>query len=103
MIFVKSARHVKDYQIAIEFSDGAAGVIDLHDTVHHYNAAAQIRDPEKFAEFYLDAWPTLAWKCGFDLSPEYLYQLLTGADPNWVRHASDAIPLVAEEKPRYGI
>jgi len=28
-------------------------------------------------------WPTLAWDCGFDLAPEYLYELATGKRPSW--------------------
>jgi hypothetical protein len=31
---------------------------------------------ENFARFYLDSWPTLAWECGFDISPESLYSML---------------------------
>jgi len=29
-------------------------------------------------EFFLDSWPTLAWECGFDISPESLYLRVTG-------------------------
>ena len=31
-----------------------------------------------FSNFYLDSWSTLAWKCGFDLSPESLYFMVIG-------------------------
>ena len=64
-------------------------------------AAAELRDPGKFADFYLDEWPTLAWRCGFDLSPEYLYELLTGTVPTWSQQSRAATPVVAEEKARY--
>jgi hypothetical protein len=43
----------------------------------------------------------LAWKCGFDLSPEYLYELLTGSVPVWSQQTHAATPVVAEEKTRY--
>ncbi len=33
MISVKSARHVKEHLVAIEFSDGLSSVIDLSDTI----------------------------------------------------------------------
>ena len=32
----------------------------------------------RFVAFYLDAWPTLAWACGFDVAPESLYFMATG-------------------------
>ena len=101
MISVNNARHLKDHLISIEFIDGLSGVIDLRDTIGKYEAAAELRDPGKFADFYLDEWPTLAWSCGFDLSPEYLYELLTGSAPAWARQAHAATPVVAEEKARY--
>ena len=97
MISVKSARHVKDHLVSIEFSDGASGVIDLHDVVNQYEVAAGLREPAKFAQFQLDEWPTLAWPCGFDLAPEYLYELLTGSAPAWSEHAADRVPMVAED------
>jgi hypothetical protein len=101
MISVKNARYLKDHLISIEFSDGLSGVIDLTDTIGKYEAAAELRDPKKFADFHLDEWPTLAWKCGFDLSPEYLYELLTGSVPTWSQQPRTAMPVVAEEKARY--
>jgi hypothetical protein len=33
MISVKSARHVKEHLVAIEFSDGLSSVIDFSDTI----------------------------------------------------------------------
>lgn len=101
MISVKNARYLKDHLISIEFSDGQSGVIDLRDIIDKYEAAAELRDPGKFADFFLDEWPTLAWRCGFDLSPEYLHELLTGSAPAWARQAHAATPIVAEEKARH--
>lgn len=102
MISLLSARYLKDHRVAIEFNDGVAGVVDLAGVIMKYDAAAELRDPAKFAEFYLDSWPTLAWKCGFDLSPEYLYELLTGSPPAWADRTLSTVPRVAEGKPRYG-
>ena len=101
MITVKRAEHVKDHLISIEFSDGVSGIVDLSAVVNKYEAALELRDPERFADFYLDEWPTLAWRCGFDLSPEYLYELLTGSLPSWAQQGRAATPVVAEEKPHY--
>ena len=83
MNFVKSARYLEDYKIFVEFTSGENGVVDLKDTVFRYEAATEIRDQNKFRDFYLDDWPTIAWKCGFDLSPESLYELMTGRRPSW--------------------
>jgi hypothetical protein len=101
MISVKRAQHVKDHLVSIEFSDGVSGIVDLSEVVNQYEAAAEIRDPNRFADFYLDDWPTLAWRCGFDLSPEYLYELLTGSLPAWAHQSHDTTPVVAEEEPGY--
>ena len=38
----------------------------------------------EFKKFYLDEWPTLAWPCGFDLSPESLYERATGKRIEWL-------------------
>ena len=102
MISVKNARYLKDHLISIEFSDGLSGVIDLRDTIGKYEAAAELRDPGKFADFYLDEWPTLAWRCGFDLSPEQLYELLTGSAPSWAGKSVDSTAMVAEAQCHYG-
>ena len=101
MISVKRAHYAGDYLIDIEFSDGVSGIIDLRDTVSRYEAAAEIRDPMKFADFHLDEWPTLTWQCGFDLAPEYLYELLTGSAPSWSEQTLAGVPVVAEHKPQY--
>jgi hypothetical protein len=101
MISVKSARYVKDHLVDILFSDGASGIIDLRETVNRYDAASPLRDPAKFAAFRLDEWPTLTWPCGFDLSPEYLYELLTGSAPAWSEQESVPAPMVAEDGGRW--
>nr|WP_232300481.1 DUF2442 domain-containing protein [Desulfonatronovibrio magnus] len=36
-----------------------------------------MKDRKKFAKFFLDPCPTLAWECGFDVAPESLYYRLT--------------------------
>jgi len=101
MISVRRARYVGSHLIDIEFSDGVSGVVDLLDTVSRYEAAAELRDPAKFAHFHLDEWPTLVWPCGFDLAPEYLYELLTGSAPAWSKQTPSGVPVVAEPKPQY--
>ena len=43
-----------------------------------YEIAFPLCDSAVFSEFYLDSYPALAWKCGFDIAPESLYFMLTG-------------------------
>jgi len=77
-ISISEARYVNDYKIWIRFSNGETGVADLKQTIFKYNAAITLRNTENFSKFFLDNWPTIAWDCGFDVAPEYLYELATG-------------------------
>lgn len=83
MPVIIDARPAGDYRIALTFDNGESGVADLQEMVHHYAAAAPLRDPATFARFSLDDWPTVVWPCGFDVSPERLYELVTGTAPAW--------------------
>ncbi|MEW6676735.1 MAG: DUF2442 domain-containing protein [Pseudomonadota bacterium] len=77
------AKHVESHKIWLKFNDDQEGVIDLADIPTKFLAARPLADVETFASFYLDEWPTLAWNCGFDLAPEFLYERLTGQRPAW--------------------
>ena len=77
-ITISEARYLGDYRIELRFNTGETGEVDLQSLIFRFPAAAPLRDQRKFAQFYLDEWPTLAWVCGFDLDPEYLYTLATG-------------------------
>ena len=91
MNLITSACYLEDFKIRIEFSSGETGVVDLKDIVFRYAAATEIRDTKKFRNFYLDEWPTIAWDCGFDLSPETLYEIMTGCEPRWVNFAGSVV------------
>ena len=73
-VYLEDAKYIKDYQVFLEFNDGARGIVDLRDIIHKYRQAEPLRTPQAFAQFYLDSWPTLAWECGFDVAPETLYE-----------------------------
>ena len=75
-VYLTQAKYKKDYTVFLEFNTGESGEIDLEETVYKYNAAKPIREKDNFSKFYLDLWPTLAWECGFDISPESLYSML---------------------------
>lgn len=78
MIAVSQARYLDGYRVWLEFSDGSTGIVDLADVIDKYPQAQPLKDLERFKAFYLDEWPTLPWPCGFDLSPESLYERATG-------------------------
>jgi len=77
-IYLAEAKYIADYRIFLRFNTGECGEVDLKDLIFKYKAAEPLQDPEQFAKFYLDAWPSLAWDCGFDVAPESLYYRLTG-------------------------
>ena len=85
MVFLSSARYVDDYRVLLSFDSGEESVVDLREAIFSFKAAEPLRSPEAFACFHLDGWPTLAWDCGFDLAPEYLYELATGKRPMWAQ------------------
>ncbi len=77
-VYLVEAKYVADYRVFLRFNTGESGEVDLKDLIFKYEAAEPLRDPEQFANFFLDSWPTLAWECGFDVAPESLYYRLTG-------------------------
>lgn len=77
-IAISEARYLHDYRVWILFNNNESAEADLKDIIFKFPAAKPLRDPLEFANFQLDEWPTLTWKCGFDLDPEYLYELATG-------------------------
>ncbi len=62
----------------LRFNTGEEGILDLADCLR--NAPGKIGaafrdDPRAVQDFYLDPWPTLAWRNGYDIAPERLYEL----------------------------
>jgi len=83
MARIQKAEYEGGYRVRLKFDSGEEGVTDLGDVIAKYKAAHQLLDQTEFAKFYLDEWPTLVWPCGFDLSPEMLYERITGKRPVW--------------------
>jgi hypothetical protein len=77
-IAISEARYLHDFRVWILFNNNESGEADLKDVVFKFPAAKPLRDPSEFSKFHLDEWPTLTWDCGFDLDPEYLYEMATG-------------------------
>jgi hypothetical protein len=79
-----TAAHYQDsYRIWLSFDTGEEGIADLREDVFKYKAAEPLRSLDVFPLFHLDEWPTISWDCGFDLSPEHLFELVTGCPPAW--------------------
>ena len=93
---IQKAEYVGDYKIRLWFDTGEEGVADLGDVIARYAAARPLLDRAEFAKFALDEWPTLVWSCGFDISPEMLYERVTGKRPAWQQ-----TPMVHETEERY--
>jgi hypothetical protein len=76
--YLTDARQVDGCCFWLRFNTGEEGVLDLTDLLH--NAPGKIGaafrdDPKAVQDFYLDPWPTLAWRNGYDIAPERLYEL----------------------------
>ena len=84
MITIAEAQYENDYRIKLKFNTGEEGIADLSDIIERYSIAAPLKNLIEFQKFYLDEWPTLVWPCGFDLSPETLYERATGNKVKWV-------------------
>jgi len=84
MITLTEAKYIDGYRIWIKFSDGLSGIVDFTDIIQNNPAAHPLADQNEFQRFYLDDWPTLAWSCGFDFSPESLYERATGQSVPWL-------------------
>ena len=71
---LRSARHVRDYVLRLEFDDGLAGDVDLAPYLQRGPVFAPLADPAFFHRFTLEGG-TLAWPNGADIAPERLYEL----------------------------
>ena len=73
-VYLVKAKYLGDTKFYLEFNDGVKGEVDLMPIIQKYKQASKLKDEEEISNFYLDSWPTLAWKCGFDIAPETLYE-----------------------------
>lgn len=84
IISIQLARYVDNYRLFLVFNTGECGEVDLQDIIFNYAAARSLRDIYYFKQFKLDEWATVTWDCGFDVSPETLYQRATGKQIDWL-------------------
>lgn len=80
MLFdVVSARHIKDYELELEFEDGSKGVVDFSEYRRRGGVFAKFNDPAYFKSFTIDKeLGVISWAGGVDIAPESLYAKATG-------------------------
>lgn len=64
-----------DFTLGIEFDNGEEGVLDMRP---HLGAGVfrALADPEQFKRVRV-SFDTIAWDCGVDLDPEFVYAACT--------------------------
>jgi hypothetical protein len=74
-----SARHIKDYELEIEFEDGSTGVVDFSEYRSRGGVFVQFNDPAYFKNFTIDKeLGVISWAGGVDIAQESLYAKATG-------------------------
>lgn len=72
-IWITKAEYIKEYIIALSFSDGVQKVVDLKNHLKG-EMFEPLKDVNQFKNFTLSDW-TIEWSNGADLAPEFLYSL----------------------------
>ena len=67
------AEPLEDYRIAVEFSDGLLGVVDLSERLFG-TMFTPLKDPEFFNRLAIDEFGAICWPNGADLAPDALYK-----------------------------
>jgi hypothetical protein len=77
---VTAVRHIRDYRLEIEFSDGRKGELDFRDrVVGRGGVFAALEDIELFSQVRVDQEAgTIVWPNGVDLCPDVLYARAAG-------------------------
>ncbi len=73
MLRITDVDYVKDYTLALTFSDGVKKVVDLKP-----HLVGEVFSPllnlDNFRQYGLNHW-TIEWSSGADLAPEFLYSI----------------------------
>jgi Protein of unknown function (DUF2442) len=70
LVRVVSAEYVREHQLRIEFSDGAAKIVDFSRWLHG-QVFQPLTDKHEFKRFFI-AGGTVCWPNGADIAPETL-------------------------------
>ena len=81
-----------EYRIWVEFSDGAAGEIDLSDLAGRGVFVAW-NEPGVFEKVHVDSYGAVAWNEDIDLCPDALYMEITGKSFEELTEAVETLAL----------
>ena len=73
LISVKNANYIKDYCIAITFSNGVKKIINLEKELLG-EVFKPLNDKDFFKTFTINPF-TIEWSNGADFAPEFLYEI----------------------------
>ena len=75
------AIYIGDYQILIEFDNGELKIVNFkHWLDEDLKSFSDIKNEEYFKKFYIDEFGGLAWPNGWDVAPDYLYDISLPAE-----------------------
>ncbi|MCC5831904.1 MAG: DUF2442 domain-containing protein [Chlamydiales bacterium] len=76
---IVEAKVVKNYTLFLRFENGVKGHIDISKIIPFEGIFSKLQDIDYFATVVVDKeLGTIVWDNGADLSPEYLYTIISG-------------------------
>lgn len=76
---VVSARHIRDYELELEFEDGTRGIVDFSQYRNRGGVFSKFNDMEYFKNFRINKeLGVISWENGVDIAPETLYSKAVG-------------------------
>lgn len=76
---VISARHLRGYELELEFENGAKGIVDFSQYRSRGGVFCKFNDMEYFKNFRIDKeLGVISWENGVDIAPETLYSKAVG-------------------------
>lgn len=76
---VISVRHLRDYELELEFEDSAKGNVDFSQYRSRVGVFCKFNDMEYFKNFSIDKeLGVISWENGVDIAPETLYSKAVG-------------------------
>jgi len=77
---VVSVHPLEDFRLTVRFDDGTCGEVALCDRLFG-PVFEPLRDPDVFAQVFVDEFGAVAWPNGADLAPDALYAQLRESAP----------------------
>jgi hypothetical protein len=76
---VVSARHIRDYELELEFENGTKGIVDFSQYCSRGGVFDKFNDMDYFKNFKIDReLGVITWENGVDIAPETLYSMAVG-------------------------